>query len=93
MPEEMSRGRLAIYILMAAAAVLGVLAVVVTGNMSMEDRYANATGANTTGEEEGGGFLGFSLEAELVGFVVICAVLAVVSVLALRQLRRKEGEG
>jgi cobalt/nickel transport system permease protein len=67
---------------------LGLAALVLTGNMGIEDRYHNATGGDG-GSGEGDGLLGFSIEADIVLYAAAVIVLLTVCVAGIMILKRR----
>ncbi len=76
-------GGLALLILIGA-----LLAFQITGPMGIEDRFTEALGLQHDGgveEEEEGGFLGFSLEGNILAYLAVLALLIIVSIAAFRR--------
>jgi cobalt/nickel transport system permease protein len=77
-----------VYAVVLIALGLGLAALVITGNMGIEDRYHNATGGDT-GSGDGGGWFGFSIEADVIPYAIAVSVLVLASIIGLTILRER----
>jgi hypothetical protein len=84
------KGLILFIVIVAAVAAISFVAYRLTGPMGIEERYNNAVGLPSTGEEEGGGWLGFSLEGNPLLYGVVLVVLGGICVIAYLRLRREE---
>jgi len=85
--REEKRGLLVLGGLTLLILIGAVLAFQITGPMGIEDRFTEALGLQHDGgvEEEDGGFLGFSLEGNILAYLAVLALLIIVSIAAFRR--------
>jgi hypothetical protein len=62
--------------------VLAFIAFEITGPMGIEERFQHAVGLGNESveEEEGGGFFGFFVEGNFLGYIVILVILVAVAI-------------
>ncbi|MFA5268733.1 MAG: hypothetical protein WC379_12255 [Methanoregula sp.] len=68
------KGRLIFGTILLIVVIVSLAAYQMTGNMSIEDRYNTAVGLPTEEEEEGGTFLGFSVEGNPALYLIVLGV-------------------
>ena len=81
------KGRIIFGVILFIVVVISLAAYQMTGHMSIEDRYNTAVGLPTSQEEEGGTFLGFSVEGNSVLYVIVLGVLIVGCYAAYRKFK------
>jgi hypothetical protein len=90
MPLDRRRGIILFLVILIGVAVISFAVYRMTGPMGIEERYSNAVGLPGTEEEEGGGWLGFSLEGNPLLYSVILVVLGGICVIAYLRWRKEE---
>jgi hypothetical protein len=84
------RGLILFGIILVVVAIVSFAAYRMTGPMGIEERYSQAVGLPSPGEEEGSGWFGFSLEGNPLMYGVI--LLALGGICAIAYLRRRREE-
>jgi hypothetical protein len=80
------KGRIIFSIILVLVVIVSLAAYQMTGSKSIEDRYNEALGM-PAGQEEGGGSPGFSVEGNLVLYLIILAILVAICYGAYRHFR------
>lgn len=88
--HDQSGGKNKVLIIFALLAVLfivgGIIAYYISGHMGIEERFSQATGIESDGQEhenlkqEDGGILGFNIEGSVMLYAIILAVLMAIIV-------------
>jgi hypothetical protein len=77
-------------VILVLVAIISFAAYRMTGSMGIEDRYNQAVGLPSPGEEGGSGWFGFSLEGNPLLYGVILLVLGGICVITYRRWKREE---
>jgi len=81
------KGRIIFGVILLIVVVISLAAYQMTGHMSIEDRYNTAVGLPTSQEEEGGTFLGFSVEGNPVLYLIVLGVFCAGCYIVYRHFR------
>jgi len=84
------RGLILFGLIVVAVVIISFVAYRMTGPMGIEERYSQAVGLPSPGEESGSGWFGFSLEGNPLLYGVILVVLGGICVIAYIRWRREE---
>jgi hypothetical protein len=86
------RGLILFVLILVAVVIISLAAYRMTGPMGIEERYNQAVGLPSAGEEEGSGWFGFSLEGNPLLYGVILFVLGGSCAIAYLRWRREESQ-
>ena len=90
MPESNKKGLIIFGAAIAIVLLVCLVAYFITGDQGIEERFKKAVGiGGGPEEEEGGGFLGFNIEGNLLSYVVVLLVLIVICAALYLKLGRK----
>jgi hypothetical protein len=82
-----NKGRIIFSVILLFVVIISLAAYQMTGHMSIEDRYNTAVGLPISQEEEGGTFLGFSVEGNPALYLIILGVFCAGCYMAYRHFR------
>jgi len=82
-----NKGRIIFGVIFIIVVIASLAAYQLTGHMSIEDRYNTAVGLPTSQEEEGGTFLGFSVEGNPVLYLIVLGFFCAGCYIAFRHFR------
>jgi hypothetical protein len=89
LPESSRRGLIIFGTAIAIILLVCLIAYAITGDQGIEERFKKALGQSGEPDEEGegGGFLGFSIEGNILAYIAILIFLVIVCVLAYLKFR------
>jgi hypothetical protein len=82
-----NKGRIIFGVILIVVLIASFAAYQLTGHMSIEDRYNTAVGLPASQEEEGGTFLGFSIEGNPLLYLIVLGIFCAAGFAAYRYFK------
>jgi hypothetical protein len=89
LPESSKKGPIIFGAAIVIILLVCLVAYFITGDQGIEERFKKAVGLSSEPGGEGGGFLGFNIEGNILSYVVVLIVLLVVCAAAYLKFGRK----